>query len=404
KAIDSIQKFYVDEIERRKWYGFWDYGDVMHTYEHTRHTWQYDMCGCAWQNTEMCNSYANWLVFLRNGDYNIYRFAKAMSRHCSEVDIYHIGKYAMLGSRHNVRHWGGGAKEVRISMAGHFRYMYFLTGDERIGDIMDEVKDADYSTLIRDPMAGYFDPHPRFSHCRTGPDWTAFLSNWLSRWERTEDPKYRKKLLDSIESIKLAPLGLSSGSTFHYDPETGMMHYMGDPQYTGHTHQGDGNYQQGMVFPFGGAEVWYELCELLEDEKFNEMVADFGEYYGMTPEERSIKSKGLFNEQNDSCWLGNGCRMIAYAAYYFASERYVKECWEGLAPKGAQETETLIVNKALDDEGNIVLQGIPKNDTPYPVPEIAGITRRTTNLTAQWSLNYMAVSHWTEEWGKKINQ
>jgi exo-rhamnogalacturonan lyase-like protein len=27
----------------------------------------------------------------------------------SEVDTYHLGRFAMPGSRHNVRHWGYGA-------------------------------------------------------------------------------------------------------------------------------------------------------------------------------------------------------------------------------------------------------------------------------------------------------
>lgn len=52
----------VQEIAQRQWYGFWDYGDVMHTYgkfteilchyfqlkpviDQTRHTWRYDVGG-----------------------------------------------------------------------------------------------------------------------------------------------------------------------------------------------------------------------------------------------------------------------------------------------------------------------------------------------------------------------
>ena len=398
KAIGSIQRFYAKEIDQRKWYGFWDYGDIMHTYDPTRHIWRYDVGGFAWTNTEFCPSYANWLVFLRTGDYDIYRYSRAMSRHCSEVDIYHTGKFASLGSRHNVRHWGCSSKEVRISMAGHFRYLYFLTADERIGDVMDEVKDSDFTTLIKDPMDIYFDPHPGYSHCRTGPDWTAFLSNWMTRWERTEDPKYRKKLLDSIESIKQAPLGLSSGSTFHYEPETGKMYYMGDPKYLGHTHQGDGNYQQHMVVMFGGAEVWFELCEWLEDEKFNEMVADFGEYYGMTPEERNVKSHGLFNETNDACWTNNCGRMTAYAGYYFDSDRYMETGWESLAPKDPKFADTSVVNMAIDDEGNMIRLDVPAIDSPYPLREVVNMT---TNTSAQWSMSYMEVSHFAEQRGEK---
>ena len=180
KGLVNLVYYYIEEIEQRRWYGFWDYGDVMHSYDRLRHCWRYDVGGYAWQNTELCNTYVCWLLFLRTGDYEIYRLARAMSRHCSEVDVYHGGRYAMLGSRHNVRHWGCGAKEVRISMAGHHRFFYYLTADERTGDVMDFVKDADYATINgRDPMGSYFETHEKYSHIRVGPDWSAFVINWI---------------------------------------------------------------------------------------------------------------------------------------------------------------------------------------------------------------------------------
>ena len=58
----------------------------------------------------------------------------------------------MLGSRHNVRHWGCGAKEARISQAAYRRFHYYLTTDERTGDLMREVVDADYKATEIDPM------------------------------------------------------------------------------------------------------------------------------------------------------------------------------------------------------------------------------------------------------------
>ena len=44
RALASLGSFYAQEIERRRWYGFWDYGDVMHTYDPVRHCWRYDVC------------------------------------------------------------------------------------------------------------------------------------------------------------------------------------------------------------------------------------------------------------------------------------------------------------------------------------------------------------------------
>ena len=54
-------------MEQRRWYGFWDYGDVMHTYDPTRHAWRYDVGGFAWDNTELMPDLWLWYSFLRTG-------------------------------------------------------------------------------------------------------------------------------------------------------------------------------------------------------------------------------------------------------------------------------------------------------------------------------------------------
>ena len=384
KALLNLVYFYIDEVEQRRWYGFWDFGDVMHSYDRTRHCWLYDVGGYAWHNTELCNTFVNWLLFLRTGDYNIYKLARAMSRHCSEVDVYHGGKYAMLGTRHNVRHWGCGAKEVRISMAGHHRFFYYLTADERIGDVMDEVKDADYATIRgRDPMQSYFEAHEKYSHIRVGPDWSSFVINWMTRWERFEDEKYRDKLLQSIASLKRAPLRMASGSTFHYDPTTGEMHYMGAPNIAGHEHLGDGNYQQHMVICFGGPETWFELADLLQDKEFSEMFAQLCSYYPMTPEERKRASGGLFNDENMGAWSGDcyAVRMFAYSAYWYNRERDMAKAQNYIGPENFCRFGSMI-----DGQGKPAYQQVPAHESPRPLREVPVLT---TNGVAQWSLNYM---------------
>lgn len=369
KAVLGFLDYYIEEVEQRRWYGFWDYGDVMHTYDPVRHSWRYDVCGFAWQNTELCNTYVNWLAFLRTGDYNIYRFARAMSRHTSEVDVYHLGKYAMLGTRHNVRHWGCKWKEPRISMAGHHRFFYYLTGDERIGDVMDFVKDADYAR--RDDQVE--DEEGRIN-ARTGPDWSSYVSNWMTRWERFRDTKYRDKILAGIASLKQAPNRLASGSTFRYDPQTGIMHYIGE-----------GNYQYHMVICFGGPETWFELADLLEDEEFKDMLAQFGDYFAMTPEERREKSNGLYNETNDKAWNGVrfGIRMVAYAGYRFHNPVRVQQALDMLADAADLGSNT---PGRTDEEGNPVYNDVPQLEYIRPVQEVE---YANTNGISQWSLNYL---------------
>lgn len=385
QAFLGFIDFYIKEVEQRKWYGFWDYGDIMHTYDPVRHCWRYDVGGYAWQNTELCPTYVNWLGFLRTGDYRIYQFARAMTRHTSEVDTYHLGKYAMLGTRHNVRHWGCGAKEARISMAGHHRFYYYLTGDERIGDVMDFVKDADYATLVRDPMGNHFEKVQGYAHIRTGPDWSSFVSNWMTRWERFGDTKYRDKILTGLNSIKEAPNRLASGSTFLYDPHDNIMRYLGE-----------GNYQYHMVICFGGPETWFELADLLEDDELKDMLAQFGDYFAMTPEEREEKSKSLFNETNDRAWRGQrfAIRMIAYAGYWYENQKRMQQALGLLNDQPDFGSNT---PGETDKEGNLIYTNVKDLDYVRKINEVKYIN---TNGVSQWSLNYIETAKLREMMGK----
>ena len=64
----------------RSWYGMFNYGDIMHTYDPFRHSWRYDMGGYAWQNTELVPTLWLWLAFMRSGREDIFTMAEAMSR------------------------------------------------------------------------------------------------------------------------------------------------------------------------------------------------------------------------------------------------------------------------------------------------------------------------------------
>jgi hypothetical protein len=133
KRLDDYIEYYKHAIDEHGWYGFWNYGDVMHAYDPVRHEWRYDVGGYAWDNTELASNMWLWYNFLRSGRSDIWDMAVAMTRHTSEVDVYHLGEYAGLGSRHNVSHWGCGCKQVRIAQSAWHRFFYYLTGDERTG-------------------------------------------------------------------------------------------------------------------------------------------------------------------------------------------------------------------------------------------------------------------------------
>lgn len=280
---------YQSEIEKRSWYGLYNYGDVMHSYDEVRHCWKYDFGGCAWQNTELVPTYWLWLYFMRTGREDVFTMAEAMSRHCSETDVYHFGPMKGIGSRHNVRHWGCSCKEPRISMAGHHRPMFYLTGDRRLGDYFDEVINAPeslvnlyfyYDTFMQDK------PTEQEAHllARTGPDWAAFVSDWATAYERTLDDSYRQKILRGVKGIQRAPMRLASGPSFAFDPATGDMTYCGE--FIPNIH---------LTLCMGGPQVWLEVAEAVDCPELYQLTADYGRFYMLTDAERLAESKGLTN-------------------------------------------------------------------------------------------------------------
>ena len=317
ESLEAGIEFYKNEIEQRKWYGFWDFGDIMHSYDHVRHTWRYDIGGCAWQNTELVPNMWLWYMFLRTGRVDIFRMAEAMTRHTSEVDVHHIGEYAGLGSRHNVVHWGCAAKEARISMAGLHRFYYYLTADERIGDIMEEVKSVDSTVGNLDPMRYYFPKDQYPTHVRSGPDWMAFSSNWFTSWERFEDKDSRDKIFKGINFFKNVPHGLLSGTTYGYDPKTADLFHMGN---RGGTH---------FMFCMGGSQIWIEIAQTIKDPQWDKLLYELTEYYSLSKEEQQKRTKGELPDTGFG-WNTYSCALAAYTAYKTKNKELGRKVWDAL--------------------------------------------------------------------------
>ncbi|MED2943387.1 hypothetical protein P4282_13005 [Bacillus swezeyi] len=363
EQLDEAFQFYKNEVDQRSWYGYWHYGDVMHTYDSVRHVWRYDLGGYAWQNTELVPNLWLWQTFLRSGREDVFRMAEAMTRHTSEVDCYHFGEYKGLGSRHNVLHWGCGCKEARISMAGLHKTYYFLTADERIGDILTEVKDADTALKRLDPMRAYYPKGAFPTHARVGPDWAAFCSNWLTQWERTGDTAYLAKIEKGISQLKALPLRLLSGPTFGYDPANAHLFHMGDGN--------EGGYH--MVIAFGAPQVWMELSGLLEDEEWNEMLGEFGEFYLLSDEEKRRRSGGKLHDDLFH-WPMFAALMAAYAAHRNQDRELAEKAWRLLLDEKQSHTPLPIAPKQADCWKSL-----------------AEIPWVTTNCISQWCLNTIAV-------------
>lgn len=268
--LEATTRYYQKAVEQWNWYGFWDYGDIMHSYDAARHVWRYDVGGFAWDNEEQGTDMWLWYSFLRTGRADLFRMAEAMTRHCSEVDCYHLGPLAGLGSRHNVRHWGCGAKEARISMAPYKRFYHYLTTDERTGDLMHEALLAEVGVTRVDPMRKVIPPTEADkafpARIRGGPDWFALVGNWMTEWERTGDTRWRDKIYAGMDSIAQFPhlFRTSQSLLWGFYPETGKL----VPR-----DLNPGSYN--LVTNMGGPEIVFELNEWVDHPGWKKAWLDY---------------------------------------------------------------------------------------------------------------------------------
>ena len=361
--LDNAFKYYQLEVEQRHWYGYWNYGDVMHSYDRDRHTWKYDMGGYAWDNTELMPNLWLWYSYLRSGREDIFRMAEAMTRHTGEVDVYHLGRFKGLGSRHNVIHWGCGAKEVRISQAALGRFYYYLTTDERTGDLMHASTEASNEAIGQiDPLRLIVAKDQYATHVRVGPDWLALVGNWMTEWERTGDTKYRDRIMAGVKSLYDMPYGFYSGkdAIFGYDPKTYTLHRL-DENGIGYRH---------LSVLMGGPEVAFELTHLLQDKKWDKLWMQFCRLYA-APEREIEKELGKTVKLGDpGPWYA---RLPAYFAKMTGEKTYAERAWDGFFHTGRR-----------GDQPDFSMQLFDGVQSLQPVYEVKGVS---TNHTAQWCLN-----------------
>ncbi|WP_185236483.1 exo-rhamnogalacturonan lyase family protein [Teredinibacter franksiae] len=353
----SVQ-FYKQQVDQRHWYGFWNYGDIMHTYDADRHVWRYDVGGYAWDNSELSPDLWLWYSYLRTGDAETFRLAEAMTRHNRDVDIYHLGRFKGFGSRHNVQHWGCSAKQLRISTSAYRRFHYFLTGDERTGDVLDEVINADtqLAQVIPTRKIPNKKPVPGDVRMGVGTDWGSVAANWLTAWERTGDSQYRERLEDAMRTIGGQPYGFFTG-VFGYDVENKKLLAPEDVS-PGISH---------LSAVFGLIEICTELNQLLDVPSFKQAWLEYGRYYNASPKEQERKlGKRL---KGNSLTVAHS-RLTAYVAAETGDEKLAVRAW--------QEFQREWRGKKV-----IGSQRIEGPDVLNPIDEAPWLS---TNEAAQWGL------------------
>ncbi|MFC7530919.1 hypothetical protein [Actinoplanes sp. GCM10030250] len=315
--LDTIFDHHRDQVDQRSWYGFWDYGDVMHSYDADRHVWRYDVGGYAWDNSELSTDLWLWYHYLRTGRADAFRFAEAMTRHTGEVDVYHLGKYRDLGTRHGVQHWADSAKQTRISNAGYKRFYYFLTADERVGDLLHDLVDADRTFLVLDPTRKIrtepYTPDPHALSVGTGTDWGSLALAWLTEWERGGDPVAKQKLLESARTLAAMPNGFIQGSGL-YDLDTGRFAPAEPKVSVG---------SLGAVF--GLVELCSELIGLTGDPAFTDAWLQYCRLYNGTADEQRAETGVAFGTQN---LRQAHARLTAYAAAKLGDPALAARAWQ----------------------------------------------------------------------------
>ncbi len=364
--LDFLFDFYRREVEQRHWTGFWDYGDIRHTYDADRHEWRYDVGGYAWDNSELSPDLWLWSAFFRSGRADIFRFAEAQVRHSSEVDTYHLGRFKGLGTRHGVQHWSDSAKQLRISTAAYRRHYHYLTADERIGDLLHELRDADQQLLALDPARKIVPrpPVPKNAGLGSGlmgvgTDWGSMLANWLTEWERSGDTRWRDKIRRGMESVAAMPHGFFSAATSGYDASTGELFNV----------QGQKVSASHLSAVFGLVEMMDEVISLIAVPGFEQAWLQYCTLYN-APADVQRRALGSTHGGTNALTVGHS-RLTAWAAWRTQDAALARRAWAefngdrnfGLRRPGTQRVV-----------GPAVL---------YPVDEAPWVS---TNDAAQWSL------------------
>jgi hypothetical protein len=361
--ISNLAAFYESEVDRRRWYGFWNHGDVMHTYDFDRHQWRYDIGGYAWDNSELSPDLWLWLSVLRSGDPKLFRFAEAMTRHSGEVDVYHMGRFKGLGTRHGVQHWSDSSKQPRVSNAIYRRIYYYLTADERVGDLMRDLLDSDQALrhveISRKVPGAERNPLPDgVIDLSFGTMWCSVASAWLTEWERTGERKWRDRLIAGMDSIGRLKRGWLAGSA-PYDLATGR--FMGE---------GDRISLSHLNAVFGALEVNAELLQLLDMPHYRKAWLDYCRWFNATKTEWEAEFHEPYKGRN----LKEGhSRLTAYLARETGDAAMARRAWdEFLSGEAGQGLST--------GDPRVTLTGAKVIAPTVEWPDVS------TNAAAQWGL------------------
>ena len=165
RLLRSMTDFYLWAQERYRWFGLLDYGDFQGAWGDTGgphpgpgleyNRWHSDWGRWGWNNDNGLASLSLLMAFLRTGDADYFHAGRAMVRHVQDIDTIHTNYYIAgdpsarrlagdgsvkgAGHRGGVNHWSDGYVGSSVSNPAAKRILYFLTGDGRTRDGIEEV-------------------------------------------------------------------------------------------------------------------------------------------------------------------------------------------------------------------------------------------------------------------------
>jgi hypothetical protein len=247
------------------------------------------------------------------------------------------------------------------------RFYYYLTADERVGDLMRaEVDAADtLRTIVPGRKVGQQmgDPNGKYAGVSFGTDWGSLAAAWLTEWERTGNKVAKDRLFNSMRTIAAQPHGFFTGSA-DMELATGIFR-LADKDKVSATH---------LNAVFGLPEICTELIALIDMPAFEKAWLQYCELYNATPAEQKAalgKDLGKLNLRQAHA------RLTAFAARKKNDPQLAARAWKEFL--GGEAGIKKLSKELHHIEGSSVL---------HPIDEAEGVS---TNAVAQWGLTAMVM-------------
>ena len=185
RMLDGFLDWMARSIKANRWYGFFDWGDVLVAWEESSGDWRF-RGRWGWCNSEWDPRHGVWIQYARSGEGRWYALGEAMTRHSMDVDTCHyqpLRPYMVGGCfRHSTDHFGDEPCASHTFIDNWIDY-YYLTGDLRTLEVLRET--GEFFLRYR------WSEEARFSFSLRSIANT--LRGLLYLWELTGEARYKER-------------------------------------------------------------------------------------------------------------------------------------------------------------------------------------------------------------------